>query len=88
MKRKTGFWEEICAPENIAKAYHKCTLGKGFYREIKEIGENHVYYEDEVLRLSQVSGLAEAFADRKFSEAWECDFNDENPEVIDETSVL
>lgn len=25
---------------------------------------------DEVLRLKQVSGLAEAFADRKFSEAW------------------
>ena len=51
MKRKTGFWEEICTPENIAKAYHKCTLGKGFYREIKEIGTNHIYYEDEVLRL-------------------------------------
>lgn len=42
--------------------------------------------EDEVLRLSQVSGLAEAFADREFSEAWECDFED--IEAIDETSVL
>jgi len=43
--------------------------------------------EDEVLRLSQVSGLAEAFADRDFSEAWECDFDDD-VEAIDETSVL
>jgi ParB-like chromosome segregation protein Spo0J len=28
---------------------------------------------DEVLRLTQVSGLAEMFADREFSEAWEAD---------------
>ena len=27
--------------------------------------------EDEVLRLSQISGLAEMFADKEFSEAWE-----------------
>ncbi len=27
--------------------------------------------EDEVLRLKQITGLAEAFADREFSEAWE-----------------
>jgi len=26
---------------------------------------------DEVLRLSQISGLAEMFADKEFSEAWE-----------------
>jgi len=29
---------------------------------------------DEVLRLKQISGLAEMFADREFSEAWEVDF--------------
>lgn len=28
---------------------------------------------DEILRLSQISGLAEMFADREFSEAWEVD---------------
>lgn len=33
----------------------------------KELGMDH----DEVLRLKQVSGLAELFADREFSEAWE-----------------
>lgn len=33
----------------------------------KELGMD----SDEVLRLKQISGLAEMFADRKFSEAWE-----------------
>lgn len=32
---------------------------------------------DEVLRLKQISGLAEMFADDEFSEAWEVEFNDE-----------
>lgn len=43
----------------------------------KELGMD----ADEVLRLTQVSGLAEMFADREFSEAWEADRIDE---VIDE----
>ena len=29
---------------------------------------------DEVLRLKQVSGLAELFADKEFSEAWEVEW--------------
>lgn len=39
---------------------------------------------DEVLRLSQISGLAEMFADRSFSEAWEAGTVDD----IDETDTL
>lgn len=31
---------------------------------------------DEVLRLTQITGLAEAFKDREFSEAWEADLGD------------
>lgn len=31
---------------------------------------------DEVLRLAQITGLAEMFSDREFSEAWECDLNE------------
>ncbi len=31
---------------------------------------------DEVLRLCQVTGLAELFADRDFSQAWEADLSD------------
>jgi DNA-directed RNA polymerase specialized sigma subunit len=35
----------------------------------KELGMD----ADEVLRLSQISGLAEMFSDAQFSEAWESD---------------
>lgn len=48
----------------------------------KELGMD----ADEVLRLAQITGLAEMFSDREFSEAWECD--PEETEVIDEASVL
>lgn len=37
---------------------------------------------DEVLRLGQITGLAEMFADKDFSEAWECDLEEE--ELINE----
>lgn len=37
----------------------------------KRIGRELGMEPDEVLRLKQISGLAEMFADRKFSEAWE-----------------
>lgn len=37
----------------------------------EKIGKNLGMEPDEVLRLSQVSGLAAAFADREFSQAWE-----------------
>ena len=37
----------------------------------KKIGRELGMDPDEVLRLSQISGLAEMFADREFSEAWE-----------------
>lgn len=47
----------------------------------EKIGKELGMDPDEVLRLTQVSGLAEMFADRDFSEAWEADRIDE---VIDE----
>ena len=34
---------------------------------------------DEVLRLKQIQGLAEMFADREFSEAWDIDIDEERP---------
>lgn len=37
----------------------------------ERIGRELGMEPDEVLRLSQISGLAEMFADREFSEAWE-----------------
>lgn len=45
---------------------------------------------DEVLRLTQITGLAEMFADKEFSEAWEVDmlderdFNEEDFESVEE----
>lgn len=48
----------------------------------KELGMD----ADEVLRLAQIQGLAEMFADREFSQAWECDYDE--VEVIDEATLL
>ena len=39
----------------------------------KKIGVHLGMEPDEVLRLSQITGLAEMFTDREFSEAWEAD---------------
>lgn len=44
----------------------------------EKIGKNLGMDPDEVLRLSQISGLAEMFADKEFSEAWEVDSIDED----------
>lgn len=51
----------------------------------EKIGRELGMDADEVLRLAQISGLAEAFADRDFSMAWEAvlDADDEPFEVID-----
>lgn len=48
----------------------------------KELGMD----ADEVLRLAQITGLAEMFSNREFSEAWEADL--EEVETIDETEIL
>ena len=39
----------------------------------KELGMD----ADEVLRLTQITGLAEMFADKDFSQAWEVDMTEE-----------
>jgi ParB-like chromosome segregation protein Spo0J len=45
----------------------------------EKIGTELGMEPDEVLRLKQVSGLAELFADREFSEAWEADVPPREP---------
>ena len=47
-------------------------LARRNWSEIK-IGKELGMEPDEVLRLKQISGLAEMFADKEFSEAWEAD---------------
>lgn len=49
----------------------------------KELGMD----SDEVLRLSQITGLAEMFSDREFSEAWELEKIDEQDIEIDEDNL-
>ncbi len=48
----------------------------------KKIGKQLGMDDDEVLRLSQIGGLADAFADREFSMAW--DVADEGGEDLDD----
>jgi ParB-like chromosome segregation protein Spo0J len=45
----------------------------------KELGMD----ADEVLRLSQISGLVEMFADKDFSQAWEAEYEDIQAEIED-----
>lgn len=54
----------------------------------KKISKELGMEPDEVLRLAQVGGLAELFAERDFSEAWELDDNEEVGEIIDEEEAL
>jgi len=51
----------------------------------EKIGRELGMDPDEVLRLAQITGLAEAFKDREFSEAWEAvlDIDDSEHELID-----
>ena len=43
---------------------------------------------DEVLRLAQISGIAEMFADKEFSEAWEADMIHDDDNLIIEEDVV
>lgn len=43
---------------------------------------------DEVLRLTQITGLAEMFADREFSQAWEVDKLDESQLILEDAEAL
>ena len=43
----------------------------------KKIGKELGMDADEVLRLTQITGLAEMFADKEFSQAWEVDMTEE-----------
>lgn len=77
---------------NRARGKHRIEAMSDIVVELKrrnwsdeKIGRQLGMDPDEVLRLAQVSGLAEMFADRRFSEAWEAeDAND----IVNETDDL
>jgi ParB-like chromosome segregation protein Spo0J len=54
----------------------------------EKIGRELGMDPDEVLRLTQISGLAEMFKDRDFSEAWEAENVNEAPNQINELDDL
>lgn len=54
----------------------------------KKIGIQLGMDPDEVLRLSQITGLAEAFADRDFSKAWEAVISDQDSDDLDDAAVV
>lgn len=63
---------------NRARGKHQVSAMSDIVRDLakrnwsdKKIGKELGMEPDEVLRLKQISGLAELFADRNFSEAWE-----------------
>lgn len=49
----------------------------------EKIGRDLGMDPDEVLRLSQITGLAEMFSNREFSQAWEADSVDEDDDLVD-----
>lgn len=65
---------------NRARGRHQVDLMSNIVLELskrnwsdKRIGKEIGMEPDEVLRLKQITGLAEIFADHEFSEAWEVD---------------
>ena len=63
---------------NRARGKHQVGAMSDIVQELKrrnwsneKIGRELGMEPDEVLRLAQISGLAELFADKEFSEAWE-----------------
>lgn len=70
---------------NRARGKHKVTAMSDIVVELKKrnwsdekIARELGMDADEVLRLSQISGLAEMFSDQEFSAAWEADMIDES----------
>lgn len=79
---------------NRARGQHKVDRMSDIVLELKKrnwsnekIAKKLGMDADEILRLSQIGGLAEMFADKEFSEAWELEA-EEYVETINETEVL
>lgn len=81
---------------NRARGKHKIDAMSEIIVELKrrnwsdeKIGKQLGMDPDEILRLSQISGLAEMFADREFSEAWDVESINETDDldvITEETS--
>ena len=82
---------------NRARGKHQVEAMSDIVIELKrrnwsdaKIGRELGMDADEVLRLTQITGLAEMFADKDFSEAWEVDMSDDydcDEGFIDESDI-
>ncbi len=77
---------------NRARGKHKIEAMSNIVLELKKrnwsdakIGKQLGMEPDEVLRLAQITGLAEMFANSDFSEAWEADIIDDSGTTIEES---
>lgn len=77
---------------NRARGKHKVEAMSDIVIELKrrnwsdeKIGNELGMDPDEVLRLCQITGLAEMFADAEFSEAWDLDLADESDIKLEES---
>ena len=75
---------------NRARGKHQVTAMSDIVLELKrrnwsdgKIGRELGMDPDEVLRLAQISGLAEAFKDRDFSAAWEVSSDDDDLSTVE-----
>lgn len=77
---------------NRARGKHQVVKMSDIVLELKrrnwtdtKIGKELGMDPDEVLRLTQITGLASAFADHEFSEAWEADLG---PDELDDAALV
>lgn len=84
---RTGRSDRMAATirHNRARGKHRVTAMSQIVKELKQrnwsdqkIARELGMDADEVLRLAQITGLAEMFADREFSEAWEIEERNHN----------
>lgn len=75
---------------NRARGKHQVVAMSEIVLELKrrnwsdeKIGRQLGMDPDEVLRLAQITGLAEAFKDREFSQAWEAELSTEQDEELE-----
>jgi ParB-like chromosome segregation protein Spo0J len=89
-KEQSGKNDRIASTirHNRARGKHAVNAMSDIVLELKKrnwsdarVGRELGMDEDEVLRLCQISGLAEAFENEEFSEAWVSEIFDENPDI-------
>ncbi len=96
-KERTDRGDRIAATirHNRARGKHQVGSMSDIVVELKrrnwsdeKIGKHLGMDQDEVLRLTQITGLAEMFADRDFSESWEVEKLDETKLAIEDNEAL